>query len=95
MLFFDLPLYQIKKMRFRLCGEERGRKTERKIRKERERERKREGGGGGKGKKGKRRGGVGCRYGLNPTLLWLWHRLVATAPIQLLAWELHMLQVWP
>lgn len=49
MLFFDLPLYQIKKMRFRLCGEERGRKTERKIRKERERERKREGGRGRKG----------------------------------------------
>ena len=25
--------------------------------------------------------GVGCRCGLDPLLLWLWHRLVATAPI--------------
>ena len=25
-------------------------------------------------------------------LLWLWHRPAATAPIRLLAWELHMLQ---
>ena len=31
--------------------------------------------------------GVGCRRGLDPTLLWLWPRLVATAPIQPLAWE--------
>ena len=31
--------------------------------------------------------GVGCRCGLDPTLLWLWHRPVATAPIQPLAWE--------
>ena len=31
--------------------------------------------------------GVGCRCGLNPTLLWLWHRLVATAPIRPIAWE--------
>ena len=32
--------------------------------------------------------GVGRRRGLNPTLLWLWHRLVATtAPIRPLAWE--------
>jgi len=28
------------------------------------------------------------RYGLNPELLWLWHRLVAIAPIWPLAWEL-------
>jgi len=31
--------------------------------------------------------GVGCRRGSDPTLLWLWHRPVATAPIQPLAWE--------
>ena len=31
--------------------------------------------------------GVGCRCGSNPTLLWLWHRLVATAPIRPIAWE--------
>ena len=31
--------------------------------------------------------GVGCRRGLDPELLWLWRRLVATAPIQPLAWE--------
>ena len=31
--------------------------------------------------------GVGCRRGLDPVLLWLWLRLVATAPIQPLAWE--------
>ena len=31
---------------------------------------------------------VGCRCGLDPTLLWLWRRLEATAPIQPLAWEL-------
>jgi len=31
--------------------------------------------------------GVGCRRGLDPALLWLWHRPVATAPIQPLAWE--------
>ena len=31
--------------------------------------------------------GVGCRCGSDPTLLWLWHRLEATAPIQPLAWE--------
>jgi len=31
--------------------------------------------------------GVGCRCGSDPELLWLWHRLVATAPIQPLAWE--------
>ena len=30
--------------------------------------------------------GVGCRHGLDPVLLWLWCRPVATAPIQLLAW---------
>ena len=31
--------------------------------------------------------GVGCRCGLDPALLWLWHKLVATAPVQPLAWE--------
>ena len=33
------------------------------------------------------RSGVGRRHGLDPVLLWLWHRLAATAPIYLLAWE--------
>ena len=31
--------------------------------------------------------GVGHRHGSDPTLLWLWHRLLATALIQPLAWE--------
>jgi len=31
--------------------------------------------------------GVGCRLGSDLALLWLWRRLVATAPIQPLAWE--------
>ena len=31
--------------------------------------------------------GVGCRRGSDPVLLWLWCRLVATAPIRPLAWE--------
>ena len=31
--------------------------------------------------------GVGRRHGSDPMLLWLWRRLVATAPIQPLAWE--------
>ena len=31
--------------------------------------------------------GVGRRRGLDPTLLWLWHRLAAAAPIRPLAWE--------
>jgi len=31
--------------------------------------------------------GVGGRRGSDPVLLWLWHRLVATAPIRPLAWE--------
>ena len=31
--------------------------------------------------------GVGRRRGLDTELLWLWRRLVATAPIRLLAWE--------
>ena len=31
--------------------------------------------------------GVGCRCDLDPELLWLWHRLVATAQIRPLAWE--------
>ena len=33
-------------------------------------------------------GGVGCRWGLDPALLWLWCRPAAeAAPIQPLAWE--------
>ena len=32
--------------------------------------------------------GVGRRCGLDPTLLWLWLRLAATALIQPVAWEL-------
>ena len=31
--------------------------------------------------------GVGCRYGSDPMLLWLWRRPVATALIRPLAWE--------
>ena len=31
--------------------------------------------------------GVGCRHGLDPVLLWLWRRPMATAPVGLLAWE--------
>ena len=31
--------------------------------------------------------GVGRGCGSDPTLLWLWHRPAATAPIQPLAWE--------
>ena len=31
--------------------------------------------------------GVGCRRGLDPELLRLWYRPVATAPIRPLAWE--------
>ena len=31
--------------------------------------------------------GVGCRHGLDLALLWLWHRLEATALIRALAWE--------
>ena len=31
--------------------------------------------------------GVGCRHDLDPALLWLWRRPVATVPITLLAWE--------
>ena len=33
-------------------------------------------------------GGVGRRPGLDPTLLWLWRKPAAVAPIQPLAWEL-------
>ena len=29
----------------------------------------------------------GHRHGLDPTLLWLWRRLAAIAPIRPLAWE--------
>ena len=32
--------------------------------------------------------GVGCRCGSDPTLLWLWCRPTAIAPIRPLAWEL-------
>ena len=32
--------------------------------------------------------GIGHRQGLDPSLLWLWHRPAAVAPIQSLAWEL-------
>jgi len=32
--------------------------------------------------------GVGCRCGLDPALLWLWHRPAAAALIQPLVWEL-------
>ena len=31
--------------------------------------------------------GVGQRHGLDPMLMWLWCRPVATAPIRPLAWE--------
>ena len=31
--------------------------------------------------------GVNRRHSSDPSLLWLWRRLVATAPIRLLAWE--------
>ena len=31
--------------------------------------------------------GVVHRRGLDPALLWLWHRPAATAPVQPLAWE--------
>ena len=31
--------------------------------------------------------GVGCKHGLDLTLLWLWHSPVATALIRPLAWE--------
>ena len=31
--------------------------------------------------------GIGCRHGSDPTLLWLWFRPAATAPIGPLAWE--------
>ena len=31
--------------------------------------------------------GVDCRLGLAPSLLWLWLRPAATAPIRPLAWE--------
>ena len=31
--------------------------------------------------------GVGCRGGLDPTLLWLWHRQATAASIRPLVWE--------
>ena len=31
--------------------------------------------------------GVGCRSGSDLALLWLWHKLAATAPTGPLAWE--------
>ena len=40
--------------------------------------------------------GVGHRRGLGLMLLWLWHRLAATALIKPLAWEPpYALGVWP
>ena len=30
---------------------------------------------------------IGCRYGSDLALLWLWHRLATTAQIQPLTWE--------
>ena len=30
--------------------------------------------------------GIGCRHSSDPVLLWLWHKLAATAPIRPLAW---------
>ena len=35
--------------------------------------------------------GVGCRLGSDPTLMWLWCRLEATALIEPLAWELPLI----
>ena len=32
--------------------------------------------------------GIGCRWGLEPVLLWLWSKLAAAALIQPLVWEL-------
>ena len=32
--------------------------------------------------------GIGCRFGLYPTLLWLWCRPAAVAQIRSLAWEI-------
>ena len=32
--------------------------------------------------------GIGCRHGLDPAWLWLWHRPAVTALIRSLAWEL-------
>ena len=37
---------------------------------------------------------VGQRCGSDPMLLWLWHRLAATAPIGPLAWELPYAAAW-
>ena len=31
--------------------------------------------------------GEACRHGSDPSLLWLWHKLAAAAPILPLAWE--------
>ena len=30
---------------------------------------------------------VGCRYGLDPLLLWLWYGVAAAAPVRRLGWE--------
>ena len=32
--------------------------------------------------------GVGCRRGLDPVLMWVWHKPAAVARIRPLAWEL-------
>ena len=37
-------------------------------------------------------GGVGCRHGSEPVLLWLWCRPAAVAPIQPQPGNIHMLQ---
>ena len=39
--------------------------------------------------------GVSHRLGSDPELLWLWHRLAATAPIRPLDGNLHMPHVGP
>ena len=39
--------------------------------------------------------GVGRRYSSDPVLLWLWHRLTATAPTPPPVREPHMPWVWP
>ena len=41
--------------------------------------------------------GVGLRHGLDPELLWLWHRLAAVSSFDSIPrpGNFHMLQVWP
>ena len=40
-------------------------------------------------------GSCGRKCGLDLVLLWLWCRPAVAAPIQPLAWEPHMLWLWP